>query len=932
MTIHCGCIFFTTNCAVMKLLAALCVLLLQTGAHGFGLGNGKSLNHQEITERGILNTVVEVCRAVALAEDRYFLYPPKPFNAESVAAACGASKSLKTFSKAISYIQDENVEVDHYRFYSARHHFDNELILEGRKIVTEGLSAVKASNRENNFKAARKNLGKILHSLQDFYSHSNWVELGNKKPNPNLIRSGTRIGNLAAKTRATCRNCFTDICKDNILEDVLRENILTTGYFSFVPFASKPKGKCSHGGFIDFTSGVEPEGGINKDELDSSHGHLHFNASNVAIAATSQLLEDVRGAAGDRKFLQMMGIAKGKPLCFVVDTTGSMGDDIAAVKKVTASIIDKRVGTVDEPSLYILVPFGDPSFGPLTKTTDPKYFKRAINSLKASGGGDFPELSLTGLQLALTSAPPNSEIFVFTDAPAKDTHLRGTVLALIERTQSEVRFMITNILSRSQSDTDHQQQNGRMSRSGAQLYRELAQASGGQYIEVSKSNLLEATTIITESSTSFQATIVQAARSRGKAENVTFTVDESVRNLTIYITGHRVDFTLISPEGVTQNSTDMTGPLIISSQSVGNLHALKLKEEVGLWEIRMVSAQSYTLKVVGETSIDFLFDFMEVSQGPFGGFTVLENRPKAGVNGTLRVMLTGSDSAKLTEVSLVESSGLGRVHGIVTSLSERSFLVQFDKIPSAEFAVLIMGQNGTSSVSFQRQSSTSIRASSLTVTADNTNTVLAPGMPLSIPFSVATEGAGGVFRMRATNDRDFDLTFPSSLVLEDGGSANGTVNITSPSDTPSGTDVTLTIEANAPGGADTNYAVLSFTVLHEVTDFTPPVCELISLSNCTGNCSLSMWELSVQVTDGTNGTGIDRIELRQGDGTMNISVAAGNENMTLVSYNASCCSPAVELVVIDHVGNVGFCFYTVQQMTEWRTAPRPQNLSSKVSE
>lgn len=65
-----------------------------------------------------------------------------------------------------------------------------------------------------------------------------------------------------------------------------------------------PKGKCSHGGLIDQTSNIAPKGGINKDTLDASHGHLHNDASNVAIAATSELLDDIRRAAGDGPFLQ----------------------------------------------------------------------------------------------------------------------------------------------------------------------------------------------------------------------------------------------------------------------------------------------------------------------------------------------------------------------------------------------------------------------------------------------------------------------------------------------------------------------------------------------------------------------------------------------------------------------------------------------------
>lgn len=58
----------------------------------------------------------------------------------------------------------------------------------------------------------------------------------------------------------------------------------------------------------------------------------------------------------------MLAISKGssKALCFVIDTTKSMSDDIEAVRAVTSSIINSEVGTEDEPSVYILVPFNDP--------------------------------------------------------------------------------------------------------------------------------------------------------------------------------------------------------------------------------------------------------------------------------------------------------------------------------------------------------------------------------------------------------------------------------------------------------------------------------------------------------------------------------------------------------------------------------------------
>ncbi|KAF7650082.1 hypothetical protein LDENG_00131800 [Lucifuga dentata] len=741
--------------------------------------------------------------------------------------------------------------------------------------------------------------------------------MGNKLPNSNLIRADANIGKIADKCRATCRDCDGDDCRNNILEDILEEKILTSGYFGIIPFFStKPKGKCSHGDDYDQTRKIPPKGGINKDTPDSSHGHLHSQAANVAIAATSQLLEDIRRAAGDIDFLRMLRISKGsgKPLCFVIDTTGSMTDDIEAVKRVTSFIISSKVGTEDEPSVYILVPFSDPDFGPLKRTKDPEVFQKDIDSLSASGGGDFPEMSLSALQLALTGSPPGSEIFVFTDATAKDSHLKDAVIALIEQTKSVVNFMLTDILGgRHRRQTGTQKRQTRFAAPARQLYRDLAQASGGLAIEVTKSQLPLVASIITES-TSSPVTILYSARNPGGADNFTFSVDESITNLIIYITGHSlnstVNFTLIRPSGESQQNTDGNGSLITSSLLVGNFQTLWLNTQVGQWEMTVMSSYPYTLKVTGQSPIDFLFDFLEPSGNIFNDFDVVDGRPRAGGNGTVLVTVTGSDSITVTEVTLVESSGSEEIEGTVESQGDGEFLARFDRIPSAGFMVRVKGWVGNSSsgadqVFFERQSPTSIRHSTLTITVAEADDIIVPGTEFSVLFSVTTSGTGEeYFSIRATNDQGFNSTFPSSLYLENGDSANGTVNLTVPLNTPSGSGVTLTIEAEDPRTIDTNYVVLHFIILKPVTDITPPVCQLISLqSNCSDSCSSSMWELSVNVTDGLDGSGINGISLMQGSGTMNISMAVSmnGNNITLVSYHASCCSPDVELVIVDQL-------------------------------
>ncbi|XP_061608813.1 von Willebrand factor A domain-containing protein 7-like [Phyllopteryx taeniolatus] len=906
-------------------LVILGILLLQTGAQGFGILPGNSQSHLEITEEAILNVTVQVCRALAESQGNDFTFPSQPFTITGVAVACRAENSIKRFQLAITSIIFRNVRVDLLQALNASFHFDDESFISGRNIITAGLQTVKANNRQQNFEAAQENLGKILHPLQDFYSHSNWVENGNEFPNSNLIRSDTSIGNIADESRATCRSCDGDDCSNNILEDIIQEQILTSGYFGIIPVVStKPSGKCSHGGALDLTSRIEPTGGINKDMFDSEHGFLHTVAANLAVSATSEILENIRQAAGDAPFLQMLGISRGsgKALCFAIDTTQSMSDDIAAVQSATSSFINSQVGTINEPSSYILVQFNDPEFGPLIRTSDPEVFKNNIDDLSASGGGDEGELSLSGLQLVLSNAPQSSDIFLFTDAPAKDQQLKSTVIVLIERTQSVVYFLITGTgdnRRRRRSNSDLQQHK-RISSSDVQLYRDLAQAAGGLVIEVENDELLEATSIIGQMSSSSVVTLVQASVTpTQETETFIFIVDRPTNIVRLLITGNPSRIVLGNPEGIMVTVGGMGADrLISSSQSVGNFQTLELRtEEVGTWKVQIAATNPYTLKATSQNPLDFLFDFVEYVPSK-NTFDVLDTRPTASTNGSLVVTLTGSDTATVTEVTLVESASLVEVQGVVEPQGRRNFLVRVDTIPSVPFVVRVKGIVNTTSgesISFQRQSSTSFQASNLTIRAEADRNLM-PGMVLSVPFSVNTEGTGGNVSIRVTtNNPLYTVSAPSTLPVEPGVTANSTVALSVPLDTPSGTTVTLVIEAEGTGDLDINYIVLRISVLNPVTDFTAPVCEVLCIVNCVHDCNTTSWELSLRVSDGTEGTGVERVSLTQGNGTLNIRPAPDDRNVILATYNASCDSPDVELLVVDGVGNVGTCAFNAFNTT-----------------
>src|SRR5204862_375431 len=122
---------------------------------------------------------------------------------------------------------------------------------------------------KDNVTNARVFLGQALHTLQDFYAHSNWIEMGFRMPNTNL---GHRISfPFAAANTPTCASCSLlppDCCTilplpGQIVSGTcpncsanLTTNELTSGYYAGLTLQgvlpedrTKPiTTKCSHGG------------------------------------------------------------------------------------------------------------------------------------------------------------------------------------------------------------------------------------------------------------------------------------------------------------------------------------------------------------------------------------------------------------------------------------------------------------------------------------------------------------------------------------------------------------------------------------------------------------------------------------------------------------------------------------------------------------
>lgn len=176
---------------------------------------------------------------------------------------------------AIAEMQNSNAEVNSAPLKNvAAAHFNGEQFKEGSRRLLELKSAVVASLLEGvKFEHARQLVGQYLHTLQDFYSHSNWVELGNRvRAYNSLTNGGNSIPSefISKPNERTCIPCPVATEKNDSCDNNLITQKITSGYHDGQDI-SKPanSSKCSHGGLLDSSADEETGGGINKDSAAS---------------------------------------------------------------------------------------------------------------------------------------------------------------------------------------------------------------------------------------------------------------------------------------------------------------------------------------------------------------------------------------------------------------------------------------------------------------------------------------------------------------------------------------------------------------------------------------------------------------------------------------------------------------------------------------
>ncbi|XP_073405064.1 von Willebrand factor A domain-containing protein 7 isoform X1 [Dendrobates tinctorius] len=865
-----------------------------------------SFTHQDLTEEAVLNITLQI-----LLDNKHPTRPPlrwedfegKTLTVDAILGSYyGEEVSLRPFRAAMKQIVSANANMDFLN--GTRNdpimHFDSERVRQGNSLLLRAREDLLRNMRAKEYEGAREILGQILHSLQDFYSHTNWVELGNTDVHPTLAMSGKDIASIAEVSDHTCTDCNDVSCQNNIVAAIQKRHLLTSGYYGVSPV--KPRGKCSHGGPFDDSRERSARGGINKDTataMFSPHHFLHEKAAELALKATIKFLSELRGEVTDRDMLRLLGVSAFPALSFVLDTTGSMGEEITSARLQSRSIIQRQHRTLLEPDYYILVPFNDPSFGPVYKTSDPDEFLKVLDNLHALGGGDEPEMCLSALQLALINTPPLSEIFVFTDASSKDAHLRSTVEALIQERKMKVSFLITEDPSRTSSRSRREV----LHPNRFDLYADLASVSGGQIIFTNNQDISEVAKVITDSAYFDVVTLLHVQTSEGGIAHHVFLVDEFLHNVTLYINGNVREFRIHDPTGRKQNGR---------RQTYGRFTRVFLSDPllVGNWTIFMKTVEPYSVHVQGRSSVDFLFYFGIPVNGSHPGLYQLNSQPVTGVPVILVVDAIGlPESANLSHVSLTSRNGKMQMAELETANQGGLFTAKISEIPIGEFSVGVRGQDGRG-LELKREAPQQLSAAECIVEMSS-NSLVTPGTSHPISVKVTNFGELHCYSITMTNDINKDTpTF--SIQMASGKTEVKKMEIRIPDNTEQNTIVTVMVKADMCDGSRDNLHPPCFTHLslivigeNETSTAPPPVQTPPSyLQSCPlapSRCKDHHWIAILLVSDIN---GIHSVHIVNGSGTAVHYSDAGNDG---VEYTSDCCHLHAELLLTNHKGAVWSC-------------------------
>lgn len=366
-------------------------------------------------------------------------------------------------------------------------------------------------------------------------------------------------------------------------------------------------------------------------------------------------------------------------------------DDITSVKNAVIASVVNNPAVVNEKPRLILSEFNDPGVGPMTVTDDPSEFLSALTSISVSGGGDCPELSTKGTLLAVQKSFPNSKLWVFSDASAKDGSLYPLLRAEARSKNIQINYGLTGSCSSRRA--------GRQLLSVDPIYTDLAFQTGGQVFRGPKD---EVGNIFSDIDLQIRDDFVTLCRViLSLPASVPAKVDDSLESIifsTSIFDGSIDSIEIVRPDGSIVSDTD---PNVTISKLGDNEVVTILDPLVGEWRAQVTGTGTTTVIVQGNSPINInYFKFVDLVVGRYqymyvetpGGNPIEDGSNLATALTRVEGPVTGS-----VEYRLVGVAG----NDLMTSIEEKEDVdntmvatgdtVLKIEIPDEPFSVMVAG-------------------------------------------------------------------------------------------------------------------------------------------------------------------------------------------------------------------------------------------------
>ncbi|XP_045102438.1 uncharacterized protein LOC123498935 isoform X2 [Portunus trituberculatus] len=834
----------------------------------------------------------------------------------------GSSASPARFIKAVNDIAWSNAmtEAGSQTKFQAAYHMDGERLVEGHTLLQGRYQQlIRTITVDRTYDFSRELLGTSLNGIQDFYSQSTWIELGRNSILEGLGLPGADIGEVAGPGDATCTDCASasGACTGNVIPT----GRLSSGYYEYTAVGAddfivpKPDGagKCSHGGPQDASAAKAAVGGINKESTSpcfSPHHHLHQQAVDLAISASEHYIGVLRDAIGTDHFTNLLNLYQGSALSIVIDTTGSMQDEIDTVKEEAKLIVQKS-----HPELYIFVPYGDPEYGPVTKTSDAEEFLAVLDTVKASGGCCcMQEKFWHGLQLSLINTPDYSTIFCFTDAGANDAELMDGVLALVTAKHCKVNI-IYSYNNRQDSCPDYVT-------SGTEELKYLATISGGLFIELEEFDAGDIDGIMQEGVDENKAGLVKRDNVKAHHE-FSFPVDDSISDFDFVIFGAITKASVTDSVGTYIDLMDKDtlavtdGVEIISHTS--KLKAIKFTKPIlGDWFFE-ADGPEYSVSVSASSTLGLLSEFAELDlTPPRPGYVVVRGQPLSNMKYYVEVTLFGyleSHVNSVTSMKFIDTAGNELSSVPYNGIVDEHFFILSEDLPVGSFYIQIEGflESGSPFIRLYSTMAQPVECLIELVVADSVLSTT-PGHSTKATFRVHNYGPKAEFQYAAIDEEKFIHDWsPHKSTISSMGFVDVEVEFKVPSSASPGTTSTITFTASSLlTEHNINTYITYYIVLDEHEDDVPPTCVSTDVPDCAGYdsedlCSAKSWLVEATLQDDDSGL-LQIYSQPDGDLTLD-GFSTGTTHPVTATFNGSCCLRAMNIVGVDVRGNLGYCRY-----------------------